>query len=161
MRVNISKSKFFAEQIEYLGYWITRQVIQPIHIKGKMFSILKIMEPKIRKAQWLHQLIGIVNFYRNMWFCRSDILARIHWLAPHQSRSRLNGTHPINRRLIQSRNSLEFSYLSFIKTSVSFCHSTLYGCIRSSMVGGNHHVEKKAYRLLFAKAQNSKVSCNH
>jgi hypothetical protein len=29
MRVNISKSKFFAEQIEYLGYWITRQGIQP------------------------------------------------------------------------------------------------------------------------------------
>jgi hypothetical protein len=25
MRVNISKPKFFAEQIEYLGYWITRQ----------------------------------------------------------------------------------------------------------------------------------------
>jgi hypothetical protein len=24
MSVNISKSKFFAEQIEYLGYWITR-----------------------------------------------------------------------------------------------------------------------------------------
>jgi hypothetical protein len=30
MRVNISKSKFFAEQIEYLGYGITRQGIQPI-----------------------------------------------------------------------------------------------------------------------------------
>jgi dihydroorotate dehydrogenase len=27
MRVNISKSKFFAEQIEYLGYWITSQGI--------------------------------------------------------------------------------------------------------------------------------------
>jgi hypothetical protein len=27
MRLNISKSKFFAEQIEYLGYWITRQGI--------------------------------------------------------------------------------------------------------------------------------------
>jgi hypothetical protein len=27
MRVNISKSKFFAEQIEYLGYWITRKGI--------------------------------------------------------------------------------------------------------------------------------------
>jgi hypothetical protein len=24
---NISKSKFFSEQIEYLGYWITRQGI--------------------------------------------------------------------------------------------------------------------------------------
>jgi hypothetical protein len=27
MRVNISKYKFFEEQIEYLGYWITRQDI--------------------------------------------------------------------------------------------------------------------------------------
>jgi hypothetical protein len=36
MRVNISKSKFFSEQIEYLalGYWITRQGIQPIHNNG-------------------------------------------------------------------------------------------------------------------------------
>jgi hypothetical protein len=30
MRLNTSKSKFFEEQIEYLGYWITRQGIQPI-----------------------------------------------------------------------------------------------------------------------------------
>jgi Reverse transcriptase (RNA-dependent DNA polymerase) len=27
MRVNASKSKFFAEQIEYLGYWITHEGI--------------------------------------------------------------------------------------------------------------------------------------
>jgi hypothetical protein len=35
MRVSASKSKFFAEQIEYLriGYWITRQGIQPVHSK--------------------------------------------------------------------------------------------------------------------------------
>jgi hypothetical protein len=30
-RVNFHKSKFFAEQIEYLGYWITRPGIHPIH----------------------------------------------------------------------------------------------------------------------------------
>jgi hypothetical protein len=30
MRVNISKFKFITEQIEYLGYWITRQGIQPM-----------------------------------------------------------------------------------------------------------------------------------
>jgi hypothetical protein len=42
MRVNISKSKFFAEQIEYLGYWITRQGIQPIHNKVEMNAILNI-----------------------------------------------------------------------------------------------------------------------
>jgi hypothetical protein len=64
MRVNISKSKFFAEQIEYLEYWITRQGIQPIH--NKVEAILNIKAPKMRKKPC--QLISIVNYYRNMWF---------------------------------------------------------------------------------------------
>jgi hypothetical protein len=61
MRVNISKSKFFAEQIEYLGYWITRQGIQPI--SNKVEAILNIKAPKTRKAQqttpvyWYSQLL--------------------------------------------------------------------------------------------------------
>jgi hypothetical protein len=49
MRVNISKSKFFAEQIEYLGYWITTQGIQPI--RNKVEAILNIKAPKTRKSQ--------------------------------------------------------------------------------------------------------------
>jgi hypothetical protein len=49
MRVNISKSKFFAEQIEYLGYWITRQGIQPIRYKVE--AILNIKSPKTRKEE--------------------------------------------------------------------------------------------------------------
>jgi hypothetical protein len=77
MRVNISKSKFFAEKIEYLGYWITRQGIQPIRNKVEMSAILNIKAPRTRKAQQLRQFIGIVNYYRNMWFRRSDLLARI------------------------------------------------------------------------------------
>ena len=40
MRVNASKSKFFAEQIEYLGYWITWKGIQPVY--NKVEAILKI-----------------------------------------------------------------------------------------------------------------------
>jgi hypothetical protein len=50
MRVNISKSKFFAEQIEYLGYWITRQGIQPIHIKFEINSTLNFKASRTRKA---------------------------------------------------------------------------------------------------------------
>jgi hypothetical protein len=63
MRVNISKSKFFAEQIEYLGYWITRQGIQPIRNKIEMNSILNIKGPKTRKEEtatpvyWYSQLL--------------------------------------------------------------------------------------------------------
>jgi hypothetical protein len=62
MRVNISKSKFFAEQIEYLGYWITRQGTQPI--RNKVEAILNIKVPKTRKAQqttavyWYSQLLS-------------------------------------------------------------------------------------------------------
>ena len=65
MRVNASKFKFFTEQIEYLGYWITRQGIQPVH--NKVEAILNIKAPKTRKE--LCQFIGVVNYYCNMWFC--------------------------------------------------------------------------------------------
>jgi hypothetical protein len=78
MRVNISKSKFFAEQIEYLGYWITRQVIQPIRNKVEMNAILNIKESKARKEEtttpvyWYSQLLSqhVVG--------RSELLARSH-----------------------------------------------------------------------------------
>jgi hypothetical protein len=78
MRVNISKSKFFAEQIEYLvpGYWITRQGIQPI--RNNVETILNIEAPQNKKNTKLRQFIGIVNYYRNMWFRRSELLARFH-----------------------------------------------------------------------------------
>jgi hypothetical protein len=64
MRVNISKSKFFSEQIEYLGYWITRHGIQPIHDKVEMNAILNIKAPKTRKGKqntpvyWYSQLLS-------------------------------------------------------------------------------------------------------
>jgi hypothetical protein len=64
MRVKISKSKFFAEQIEYLvhTYWITRQDIQPI--RNKVEAIFNIKAPKTRKEQqttpayWYSQLLS-------------------------------------------------------------------------------------------------------
>jgi hypothetical protein len=62
MSVNISKSKFFAEQLEYLGYWVTRQVIQPIH--NKVEATLNIKAPKTRKGgrttpvYWYSQLLS-------------------------------------------------------------------------------------------------------
>jgi hypothetical protein len=46
---DISKSKFFSEQIEYMGYWTTRQIIQPIN--SKVEAILNIKAAKTRKVQ--------------------------------------------------------------------------------------------------------------
>jgi hypothetical protein len=62
MRVKISKSKFFLEQIKYLGYWIIRQDIQPIH--NKVEAILNIEAPKTRKEEaatpvyWYSQILS-------------------------------------------------------------------------------------------------------
>jgi hypothetical protein len=47
MRLNISKSKCFAEEIEYMGYFITRQAIQPID--NKVEAILNIKAPPKRE----------------------------------------------------------------------------------------------------------------
>jgi hypothetical protein len=76
IRVNISKPKFFEKQIEYLGYWITRQGIQPI--SNKVVVILNIKAPKTRNHNKLRQFIGIVNYYGDMWVCRSGLLAWFH-----------------------------------------------------------------------------------
>jgi hypothetical protein len=64
MRVNIPKSKFFAEQIEYLdpSYWITKQGIKPMRNKDEINAIMNIKVPKTRKedpttpAYWFNQL---------------------------------------------------------------------------------------------------------
>jgi hypothetical protein len=66
MRLNISKYKFFAEQIEYLGYWITRQGIQSIRNKVENNAILNIKAPKTRKAQQTTPIYCIVNYYCDM-----------------------------------------------------------------------------------------------
>jgi hypothetical protein len=61
-RVNISKSKFSSEQLEYLQYWITRQGIQPI--RNKVEAILNIKATKTRKEEpytpvyWYSQLLS-------------------------------------------------------------------------------------------------------
>jgi Reverse transcriptase (RNA-dependent DNA polymerase) len=59
MRVNASKSKFFAEQIEYLGigYWITRHGTQPVH--NKVEAILNIKAPNTRTRNELCQYIFV------------------------------------------------------------------------------------------------------
>ena len=71
LKVNAKKSFFGKPELEYLGYWITRQGIQPV--TKKVDAILNIAVPKTRKE--LRRFIGMVNYYRDMWIRRSDTLA--------------------------------------------------------------------------------------
>ncbi len=71
LKVNAKKSFFARGELEYLGYWITREGIQPL--AKKVEAILRIEEPKTRKQ--LRSFIGLVNYYRDMWVRRSHVLA--------------------------------------------------------------------------------------
>jgi RNase H-like domain found in reverse transcriptase/Reverse transcriptase (RNA-dependent DNA polymerase)/Integrase zinc binding domain len=71
LKINANKSFFCQTELEYLGYWITRNGIMPV--PKKIEAILKIAEPKTVKQ--LRSFIGLVNYYRDMWIRRSDILA--------------------------------------------------------------------------------------
>ena len=71
LKVNAKKSFFGQHELEYLGYWITRQGIQPC--QSKVTAIQQLAAPKTKKE--LRKFIGMVNYYRDMWIRRSDVLA--------------------------------------------------------------------------------------
>ena len=65
------KSTFCTDVIEYLGYWITHEGIHPMPNKVK--AIKEMLPPTTRKQ--LRRFIGLVNYYRDMWEKRSELLA--------------------------------------------------------------------------------------
>ena len=71
LKINAKKSFFAKPELEYLGYWITWEGIQPI--PKKVDAILNIAPPTTRKQ--LRRFIGLINFYRDMWIHRSDLLS--------------------------------------------------------------------------------------
>jgi len=77
LKVNIKKSFFAQEKLEYLGYWITHEGIQPV--AKKVHAITNIAAPKTKKE--LRRFIGLVNYYRDMWVRRSHVLAPLALLT--------------------------------------------------------------------------------
>jgi len=64
LNVNAKKSFFGkSSKPEYLGYWMTREDIQPM--PKKVQAILAIQPPKDKRQ--LRRFIGMINFYRDMW----------------------------------------------------------------------------------------------
>ena len=71
IKVNASKSCFGAHKFDYLGYPVTREGVMPIPKKVKAIQALAV--PKTCKQ--LRQFIGMINFYRDTWQKRSELLA--------------------------------------------------------------------------------------
>ena len=71
LKVNATKSFFAQTELEYLGYWVTRDGIQPI--PKKVEAIHNMKAP--RNKHEVRRFIGMINFYHDMWLRRSHILA--------------------------------------------------------------------------------------
>jgi hypothetical protein len=90
LRINADKSPFCADEIDYLGYWISRSGIPPI--PKKVEAIKNMVRPTTCKE--LRRFIGMVNYYRDMWVRRSEPLAlltsmtsknvKFNWTDKHQ-----------------------------------------------------------------------------
>ena len=63
LKINATKSFFAKSELEYLGFWVTRDGIQPL--QKKIDAILTIAPPTNQKQ--LRRFLGMINYYRNMW----------------------------------------------------------------------------------------------
>ncbi len=71
LKFNATKSTFCTLEIEYLGYVLTRDGIKPQ--SNKVQAILVIKPPT--GVRQLRHFLGMVQYYRDFWARRSDMLA--------------------------------------------------------------------------------------
>jgi hypothetical protein len=76
-RANLRKCYFGEAKIDYLGYEITRDGIQPQ--PKKVEAILKLIQPKTKRQ--LTHFLGMTTYYRDMWQKRSHMLAPLAGLV--------------------------------------------------------------------------------
>ena len=70
LKINPLKSFWGLSEVEYLGYIISREGIKPQ--KKKIDAILKMATPKTTTD--VRHLVGMVQYYRDMWKARSHIM---------------------------------------------------------------------------------------
>ena len=67
----MQKTFFGRTALEYLGYWITQDGVQPLQ---KKVTAIPNMQIPTNKREVRH-FIGMINYYRDMWIRQSEILA--------------------------------------------------------------------------------------
>eukprot|EP00804_Cyclotella_cryptica_P024746 CCRYP_001725-RA/>CCRYP_001725-RA protein AED:0.27 eAED:0.27 QI:0/0/0/1/0/0/2/0/303 len=84
LRINARKSSFCIFETEYLGYTLTQAGIKPQ--QKKVQAILAISSPKNVKD--LRKFLGMVQYYRDLWARRSEVLAPLTSLVANKTKKR-------------------------------------------------------------------------
>ena len=93
LKVNADKSSFGVHEFEYLGYIINREGIKPD--PKKIEAIMKLERPTINTE--VRCLVGMVQFYRDMWKRCSHILAPFTDLASGPKQKKIKWTPDLEK----------------------------------------------------------------
>ena len=63
MKINLLKTEFLKDELDYLGYTLSQSSIQPQ--AKKVEAIGCILPPKSQKQ--LKHFLGMINYYHDMW----------------------------------------------------------------------------------------------
>ena len=97
--VNADKSKFFKQQIEYLGYEITPSGYRPLEVI--LPKVEKIPTP--RKREDIQMFMGIVNYYRNHMAGLAHIAAPLYELINKGVRFKWEERHQVAFDMVKEK----------------------------------------------------------
>ena len=86
--VNPLKCEWAVKETDWLGYWVTPDGLKPW--KKKIDAILKLKPP--RNASNVRSFLGMINFYRDMWPRRTQLLRQFNALSGGPKKQKVEWT---------------------------------------------------------------------
>ena len=93
MQLNIDKSFFAKDQVDYLGYVISREGITPQASKVQLIVDM----PRQKTVTQVKRFAGMINFYRDLWKKRAHHLAPIMDLTQNKKKGPVIRTEEANK----------------------------------------------------------------
>ena len=95
LKVNAAKSFFCTHEIKYLGYILTREGIKP---QPKKVQVILAVNPP-HNVKELRHFLGMVQYYRDMWAKRSEMLAQLSDIVGECGETKTTRKNKVKRNL--------------------------------------------------------------